>query len=315
MTRKSAIKCGKCGMLGHRQSSFLKDSTVCIKCQMLDTLESKLSQVEKRLHSLESTFLDRTSAKNDSAVQHSNSLDCPISKSPTKATYADVLARPSTSQNSVVTVCNPLNQEQDNFTPVRQKKSPNKKSKKEPCTNSNNLLIGTPKKTYTKTNDLVIGTSIVRNVVIPHVPLPVCLPGARMGDIIGHLKLMKQAGKKFRRVVIHAGGNDTRRKQSEVLKLQVAEACDLAKSISDSIIFSGPLPNLSSDEMYSRHLSFNRWLSNYTKNNHIGFIDNWSSFWGKPDLISKDQIHPTRNGSAVLANNIKASLQPLEPQK
>ena len=154
---------------------------------------------------------------------------------------------------------------------------------------------------------LVIGSSIVRDVKHPAVSVR-CYPGARVGDIEGNLRLLQQSRARFRRIVIHAGGNDARRRQSEVLKLNVASVCKLAKSMSDTVAFSGPLPNLVNDEMYSRSSSFNRWLSRWCPENDIVFIDNWRAFWGKPGLIRRDGIHPTWEGASLLARNVAASL-------
>ncbi|KAK7922443.1 hypothetical protein WMY93_009345 [Mugilogobius chulae] len=56
----------------------------------------------------------------------------------------------------------------------------------------------------------------IRDVELPAASVR-CYPGARMGDIEGNLRLLKQSRQRFRRVVIHAGGNDARRRQSEVL--------------------------------------------------------------------------------------------------
>ena len=120
--------------------------------------------------------------------------------------------------------------------------------------------------------------------------------------------MLAQSKSRFRRVVIHAGGNDARRRQSEVVKLNVTSVCKLAKTMSDTVIFSGPLPNLVSDEMYSRFSSFNCWLSRWCPENGVGFVDNWSAFWGKPGLMRRDGVHPTRDGAALLSRNISASL-------
>lgn len=58
--------------------------------------------------------------------------------------------------------------------------------------------------------DLVIGSSIVRDVKLPAVSVR-CYPGARVGDIEGNLRLLKQGGRTFRHIVIHAGGNNAAR--------------------------------------------------------------------------------------------------------
>lgn len=155
---------------------------------------------------------------------------------------------------------------------------------------------------------LVIGSSIVRNVELPNASTR-CYPGARVGDIEGNLRLLKKSKNRFRQIIIHAGGNDTRRGQSEVLKLQVEAVCTLAKSMCEKVVFSGPLPDFSTNEMFSRFSAFHRWLANWCPANDIGFIDNWSTFEGIPGLIRSDGIHPTRAGSLLLAENMFASVQ------
>ncbi len=136
---------------------------------------------------------------------------------------------------------------------------------------------------------LVIGDSIVRNVKI-ETPATIvhCLPGARAPDILANLKVLANAKRKFSKIVIHAGANDVRLRQSEITKNNVKEVCELASTMSDTVICSGPLPAYRGDEIHSRLSSLNGWMSKWCPQNSIGFIDNWTSFWGRPDLLKRD---------------------------
>ena len=150
---------------------------------------------------------------------------------------------------------------------------------------------------------LIIGSSIVRDVKTP-AAIVKCIPGARTGDIENYLKLLAKDKRKYKKIIIHVGGNDTRRRQSEVTKVGVESLCTFAKTMSDSVVFSGPLPDLTSDDMFSRMSSFRRWLVRWCPDNDVGLVDHWNTFWGRSGLISRDGIHPTLEGSALISKNL-----------
>ncbi len=157
---------------------------------------------------------------------------------------------------------------------------------------------------------LVIGDSIVRNVKIETPATKVhCLPGARPPDILENLKVLANAKRKFNKIVIHIGTNDVRLHQSEISKNNVKEVCEHANTMSDTVMCSGPLPAYRGDEIRSRLLSLNGWMSKWCLQNNIGFIDNWTSFWGRPDLLKRDGLHPSSGGAALLSRNMAHSLR------
>ncbi len=70
-----------------------------------------------------------------------------------------------------------------------------------------------------------------------------------------------------------------------------------------------PVPCLPGDEIHSRLLSLNGWMSKWCPQNNIGFIDNWTSFWGRPDLLERDGLHPSWGGATLLSRNMANSLK------
>ncbi len=157
---------------------------------------------------------------------------------------------------------------------------------------------------------LLIGDSIVRNVkIVTPATIVHCLPGARAPDILANLNVLANAKRKFSKIVIHVGANDVRLRQSEITKNNVKEVCELASTMSDTVICSGPLPAYRGDEIHSRLSSLNGWMSKWCLQNNIGFIDNWTSFWGRPDLLKRDGVHPSWGGAALLSRHMAHSLR------
>ncbi|XP_072314199.1 uncharacterized protein [Eucyclogobius newberryi] len=285
-------------MSSQSPGSFSDDR--CVKCSVVVVLEARVTELEARIRCLEELKSSYSSVLARGLPDRAAGRSISISSS-SKAELS-----PSASP-----VQPGLDQEQnrDHFVTVRRGQGAKRRTSERRELHVYNrfspLSDHTPAEHTRET--LVIGSSIVRDVKLPAASVR-SYPGARMGDIEGNLRLLKQSRDRFRRVVIHAGGNDAQRRQSEVLRVQVAAVCELAKSMSDTVIFSGPLPNRINAELYSRLSAFNSWLSRWFPQNNVVFIDNWSAFWGKPGLIRRDGIHPTSEGTSLLVRNLTDSL-------
>ncbi|KAA0721764.1 hypothetical protein E1301_Tti014263 [Triplophysa tibetana] len=262
------VTCTSCHMFS-LAFSVSGEGFTCDKCREVVRLTEKILELESRIQSL---FEDSKSVR----------------------TVENILDASNVSAHSSVPVENPL--QLGNFVTVRRHSRRTKHHSTVPIKVSNRFapLSDAPTEKPAE-SALVIGDSIVRNVNI-EAPATIvkCLPGARAPDIKSNLNLL--------------GTNDVRLRQSEITKDNIKEVCELAKTMSDTVIFSGPLTAYRGDEIYSRLSSLNGWLSEWCLQNNIDFINNWKSFEGRPDLLKRDGLHPSWDGVSLLSRNLAHSL-------
>ncbi|KAA0708867.1 hypothetical protein E1301_Tti011802 [Triplophysa tibetana] len=262
------VICTSCHMFS-LAFSFSGEGFTCDKCREVVRLTEKILELESRIQSL---FEDSKSVR---AVE--NFLDAS-----------------NVSAHSSVPVENPL--QLGNFVTVRRHSRRTKHHSTIPIKVSNRFapLSDAPTEKPAE-SALVIGDSIVRNVNI-EAPATIvkCLPGARAPDIKSNLNVLAKTNRKFSKIVIHVGANDVRLRQSEITKDNIKEVCELAKTMSDTVIFSGPLTAYRGDEIYSRLSSLNGWLSEWCLQNNIDF--------------KRDGLHPSWDGVSLLSRNLAHSL-------
>ncbi|KAI2646065.1 Carboxy-S-adenosyl-L-methionine synthase [Labeo rohita] len=108
------------------------------------------------------------------------------------------------------------------------------------------------------------------------------------------------------------GVNDTRLRQTEVLKRDFSSLIETVRSTSPTtrIIVSGPLPTYRrGHERFSRLLALNEWLLTWCKEQKLLFVNNWNLFWERPRLFRADGLHPSRVGAELLSDNISRTLR------
>ncbi|KAG2456333.1 PIM3 kinase, partial [Polypterus senegalus] len=113
-------------------------------------------------------------------------------------------------------------------------------------------------------------------------------------------------------IVLHAGVNDIRHRQSEILKADFAALIKDTKERTPSakIFVSGLLPLIRrSNEYYSRLLGLNNWLQGFCKKKDVGFIKNWNLFLERLCLFKRDGLHPNSFGARVLSENISKMVE------
>ncbi|KAK3572652.1 hypothetical protein QTP86_001632 [Hemibagrus guttatus] len=162
-------------------------------------------------------------------------------------------------------------------------------------------------------NAVIIGDSIVwhvRATVAKGKVRTRCLPGARVLDVSAQVPAILK--KNIGAVVLHAGTNDIRLRQTEILKKDFRSLVEKVRATSPTtrIIMSGPLPTFQRGiERFSRLFAFNEWLQSWCQDRKLPFVDNWNLFWKRPRLHCPDGLHPSRVGAACLSDNISRTLR------
>ena len=166
----------------------------------------------------------------------------------------------------------------------------------------------------TRPNAVIVGDSIVRNVRVASSKGKVhthCFSGARVLDVAVQVSRILKKDERIGAVVLHAGTNDTRLRQTEVLKRDFSSLIETVRGRSPTarIIVSGPLPTFRRGaEKFSRLLALNEWLVTWCNEQNLVFINNWNLFWERPRLFRPDGLHPSSVGAELLSENISKAL-------
>ncbi|KAK3518403.1 hypothetical protein QTP86_003402 [Hemibagrus guttatus] len=164
----------------------------------------------------------------------------------------------------------------------------------------------------TECDTVIIGDSIVRHVRATAAKGKVhtrCLPGARVLDVSAQVPAILK--KNIGAVVLHAGTNDIRLRQTEIRRRTSGAwwswyAPHRPRRGSSC---QGHFPRSSEESRGSVDYFFNEWLQSWCQDQKLPFVDNWNLFWERPRFYRPDGLHPSRVGAAVLSDNISRTLR------
>uniref|UniRef100_A0A3P9LWL1 SGNH hydrolase-type esterase domain-containing protein n=1 Tax=Oryzias latipes TaxID=8090 RepID=A0A3P9LWL1_ORYLA len=155
----------------------------------------------------------------------------------------------------------------------------------------------------------VVGTSMVRHVRVEG-SRTFCHPGALIRDITNSAHQLSLRNPSTHTIIVHAGVNDLKFQQSETLKKDFITLIHSIKQLDKQCIISGPLPSPRfGDIKFSRLRQLHIWLKGHCLSNNIPYVDNFTTFFNRPNLFKPDGIHPNQTGSQLLSMNIELTLR------
>ena len=93
-------------------------------------------------------------------------------------------------------------------------------------------------------------------------------------------------------------------RKSIELHARLQSLVDTVESLGRRCVLSGPIPAMfKSDEHFSRLLSLNSWMKNYSLATEAEFINNFNNFWTMRDLFKADGLHPNMKGVGKLTKH------------
>ena len=138
----------------------------------------------------------------------------------------------------------------------------------------------------------------------------VCLPGAGIGDVADRLEGVLGGEGVAPTVCISAGGNDIGRVRPEELWRRYRQALARVRELGGTPVLCGILPRRSAGvRWWSEATALNSRLADHCRRNGLLFVDNWSYFYGKDHLYTRDGVHLSERGTGALAWSLQRDLQ------
>ena len=138
----------------------------------------------------------------------------------------------------------------------------------------------------------------------------VCLPGAGVRDVAERLEGVLGGEGVAPTVCISAGGNDIGKVRPEELLRRYRQALERVRELGGTPVLCGILPRRGAGvRWWSEATALNSRLADHCRRNGWLFVDNWSYFYGKDHLYSRDGVHLSEMGTGALAWSLQRDLQ------
>ena len=99
--------------------------------------------------------------------------------------------------------------------------------------------------------------------------------------------------------VVHVGTNNVQLTRSEELIAKYKRLIQNFKNKSQNVILSGIIPRIKANQrFFNVATSMNRRLANLCREENVGFVDTWDSFFYDRSLFEKDGVHLNEVGAA-----------------
>ena len=122
--------------------------------------------------------------------------------------------------------------------------------------------------------------------------------------------LKKKVYPNLKTAIIHVGVNNLKDRQSSSLFTQFEELFSTMKTQNIKLVVSGPIPTPAmKTEIFSRTVDLNLWLTKWTKDNDIMYINNFNLYWAQKDLFEPLGRYLNCQGAQVLLDHILCSVR------
>ena len=145
----------------------------------------------------------------------------------------------------------------------------------------------------------------------PDKAMSICMSGAKVRDVSSKITELNQQFN-IKKIIIHVGGNNIPQDDPSKLSHKITHLLQNCQTLMPltKIHYSAIIPRVS-DSFINGINAVNENVEHFCSENHISFIQHFQFFTKDHGMNFKmfiaDKVHPTREGSSVIAKNFIAS--------